>query len=386
MSKAAIRNSVLLLSGGVLGAVLVAAALAGWRLPPTPVTAYQVEPGPTEQIPSSSASLPDLLQRLVPGVVSILVRSQAPATTNPLYSDPFYRQFFGDGQQPQPQVQLSAGSGIIVDASQGYIVTNNHVVSGAQQIAVRLSDGRTMPAELVGADQLTDVAVVRVKADDLTQIEFGDSTSLRVGDSVIAIGNPFGLGETVTSGIVSALGRTGLNIEGYEDFIQTDASINPGNSGGALMTLDGRLAGMNTAILAPSGGNVGIGFAVPSKMVKAVMAQLVQHGRVDRGQLGVTIQDLTPDLAAALKTSQATGAVVASVNPGSAADKAGLEAGDIIVAVDAEAVRTSADLRNIIGLTPVGTTLTLQVVRKGQKMDLSATIDKAVVQAKSQPS
>jgi Do/DeqQ family serine protease len=351
--------------------------------PGTATTQTAPSPPPT----AGQVSLPDMLQRVLPGVVSIAVQSQAPASTNPLFSDPFYRRFFGQGQQPQPQVQLSAGSGVIIDAKQGYIVTNNHVVSGGQEIAVKLSDGRALPAQLVGSDSLTDVALLRVKADKLTQIEFGDSSRLRVGDSVVAIGNPFGLGGTVTSGIVSALGRSGLNIEGYEDFIQTDASINPGNSGGALMTLDGRLAGLNTAILAPSGGNVGIGFAVPSNMIKAVVAQLIQHGRVERGQLGVSIQDLTPDLAQAMRVSQTGGAVVAAVSAGSPAEKAGLKPRDVIVAVNNQSIRDSAELRNTIGLTPVGTEVQLKLLRDGKPMAVTATIGRAPAPApQAQPS
>lgn len=196
---------------------------------------------------------------------------------------------------------MSAGSGVIVDASKGYVLTNHHVIDGGAEISVTLKDGRQLAAKLVGSDKETDIALLQIEAKNLAAIEIGDSNALKVGDYVVAIGNPFGLGQTVTSGIVSALGRSGLNIEGYEDFIQTDASINPGNSGGALVSLDGKLIGVNTAILSPAGANVGIGFAVPSNMAASVMDQLITHGKVQCGRLGIGIQDLTPDLAEALK-------------------------------------------------------------------------------------
>lgn len=318
-------------------------------------------------------TLADVVEQTVPAVVSISVRSSASAENNPLYNDPFFRRFFGN-VQPPPQLRMSAGSGVIVDAERGYIITNYHVVADGQEISVALADGRTLNAELVGSDKATDIALLRVEAENLTQIEIRDSAELRVGDYVVAIGNPFGLGQTVTSGIVSALGRSGLDIEGYEDFIQTDASINPGNSGGALVSLDGRLVGINTAILAPTGGNVGIGFAIPSNMATAVMAQLVAYGEVRRGQLGVSIQDLTPDLAEALGMDQAGGALVTTVVPQSAADLAGIQSGDIIVAIDDRPVSSGTDVRNRIGLMPIGTKVRLTIMRDAQEMDVTATI------------
>lgn len=318
-------------------------------------------------------TLADVVEQTVPAVVSISVRSSASAENNPLYNDPFFRRFFGN-VQPPPQLRMSAGSGVIVDAERGYIITNYHVVADGQEISVALADGRTLNAELVGSDKATDIALLRVEAENLTQIEIRDSAELRVGDYVVAIGNPFGLGQTVTSGIVSALGRSGLDIEGYEDFIQTDASINPGNSGGALVSLDGRLVGINTAILAPTGGNVGIGFAIPSNMATAVMAQLVAYGEVRRGQLGVSIQDLTPDLAEALGMDQAGGALVTTVVPQSAADLVGIQSGDIIVAIDDRPVSSGTDVRNRIGLMPIGTKVRLTIMRDAQEMDVTATI------------
>jgi len=261
---------------------------------------------------------------------------------------------------------MSAGSGVIVDADNGYVLTNHHVVANGSKILVTLKDRRRLTAKLVGSDPGTDIALLKVDAKDLTAIEFGDSEALEVGDFVIAIGNPFGLGQTVTSGIVSALGRTGLNIEGFEDFIQTDASINPGNSGGALVTLSGELIGINTAILAPAGGNVGIGFAVPSNMVAAVMNQLVRFGEVRRGRLGVTVQDVTPDIAEALELEKGTGALVTNVESGSPAQETGIRAGDLIVEINGGPIDTATDLRNQVGLVPVGDVLKIKLMRGGK--------------------
>lgn len=248
-------------------------------------------------------TLAPLLAEVTPAVVNISVESRQTDDLNPLFNDPFFRRFFDlqpMPQEPQPRRQMSAGSGVIFDAGAGYVLTNHHVVENGDRIVVTLKDRRQFDATLIGSDPGTDIALLKIEAEGLTALDMGDSDRLQVGDYVLAIGNPFGLGQTVTSGIVSALGRSGLNIEGFEGFIQTDASINPGNSGGALVTLDGRLIGINTAIIAPSGGNVGIGFAVPANMAAAVVAQLIEFGEVQRGTLGVMIQDFTPDLAEAL--------------------------------------------------------------------------------------
>ncbi|MFP3547402.1 DegQ family serine endoprotease [Rhizobium sp. SIMBA_035] len=330
----------------------------------------------TGQPAVSSAGLPTLapmLEQVTPAVVNIAVVSRAPAQDNPLYSDPNFRRFFNLPEQQQ-QAKMSAGSGVIVDAAKGYVLTNHHVVDGGTQISVTLKDGRQLPAKLIGSDKETDIALLQIDAKNLTAITVGDSDVLKVGDYVVAIGNPFGLGQTVTSGIVSALGRSGLNIEGYEDFIQTDASINPGNSGGALVSLDGKLIGINTAILSPAGANVGIGFAVPSDMALSVMNQLAAHGEVRRGRLGIGIQDLTPDVAEALKLGELRGALIASVEPGSAAAKAGLRTGDVVTAINDRPVHGATDLRNRIGLTPVGSEIHVTVKRGDGERVIPVTI------------
>lgn len=339
---------------------------------------FTISPGPAQTSGSSaaSASLPTLapmLERVTPAVVNIAVVSRAPTQVNPLYGDPNFRRFFKLPEQQQ-QARMSAGSGVIVDAAKGYVLTNHHVVDGGTEISVTLQDGRQLAAKLVGSDEETDIALLQIEAKNLAAIQIGDSNALKVGDYVVAIGNPFGLGQTVTSGIVSALGRSGLNIEGYEDFIQTDASINPGNSGGALVSLDGKLIGVNTAILSPAGANVGIGFAVPSSMAASVMDQLITHGKVERGRLGIGIQDLTPDLAEALKLGDLRGALIANVERGSAADEAGLKSGDVVVATDGRAVHGATDLRNRIGLTPAGRTIRLTVKRGDDEMVIAVTI------------
>jgi serine protease Do len=328
-----------------------------------------VPPGQAQQ-----TSLAPMLKKVMPGVVNVSTKSRVSVQQNPLFNDPFFRRFFNVPDMPKEQDRQSLGSGVIVDADKGYILTNNHVIENAQEITVTLRDGRHFKAKVVGADPGADLAVLEIKAKKLTAVPFGDSTSLEVGDFVVAIGNPFGLGQTVTSGIVSALGRSGLGIEGYEDFIQTDASINPGNSGGALVNLDGRLIGINTAIVGPSGGNVGIGFAIPSDMAKKVMNQLIRYGSVHRGQLGVYIQDVTPDLVEALGVSNASGAAVTRVVKGSPADKAGLKAGDVITAINGEPMKTSSQLRNTIGLLRVGAKVTIDYLRNGKARQVKAVI------------
>ncbi len=329
-------------------------------------------------IPDSGTGLPTLapvLEGVTPGVVNISVLSRQPQEENPLMRDPFFRRFFNLPEQPRDTPpRMSAGSGVIVDPRKGYVLTNHHVIQNASEIMVTLKDRRRLKASLIGTDPATDIAVLKIEASDLVALPLGDSDALKVGDFVIAVGNPFGLGQTVTSGIVSALGRGGLNIEGYEDFIQTDASINPGNSGGALVDLRGQLIGINTAIIAPAGGNVGIGFAIPTNMVKAVMDQLIRYGEVRRGQLGVVVQDVTPDIAHALGMERLTGAMITRVNKGSAAEAAGLKTGDVIVEMNGKVIEDASDLRNRVGLVPTGERLELSVNRNGKLITLRATV------------
>ena len=324
-------------------------------------------------------TLAPMLQRVTPTVVNIATVGRVRIEQNPLLNDPFFRRFFNIPNQPLERQTQSLGSGVVVDAARGYVLTNHHVVDKADQIRVMLSDGRRVDAELIGADPESDVAVIRIPAEKLTALPLADSDALNVGDFVVAIGNPFGLGQTVTSGIVSALGRTGLGIEGYEDFIQTDASINPGNSGGALVNLRGELVGVNTAILAPGGGNVGIGFAIPSNMARSIMEQLVEHGEIRRGQLGISAQDLTPELAQAFGLKEQRGTVVANIADGSPAAAAGLRVGDIILSLNDRPVASAADVRNRIGLLRVGEPVRLEVLRDGQQRQITAILQAPTV-------
>jgi len=322
-------------------------------------------------------SLAPIVKRASPAVVNIATRGTVTerGQRNPLLEDPFFRRFFDVPEQGPRQHQFqSAGSGVVVDAKQGLIITNAHVVENATEITVTTIDGRDYKATVVGADSASDVAVVKVKDAKLSEIALGDSSKAEVGDFVLAIGNPFGLQHTVTYGIVSALGRSGINPDGYEDFIQTDASINPGNSGGALVNLRGELIGINSAILSRSGGNIGIGFAIPSNMVRSVMDQLVKYGEVKRGILGVNIQTVTPDLADKLGAADLTGAFVQQVVEGSAADKAGVKAGDVITTVNGQAVHSSAELRNRIGLMRIGESVDLGLVRDGKAKHVTAVV------------
>jgi len=324
-------------------------------------------------------TLAPLIKKTTPAVVNIAT-SATRTMNNPLLNDPFFRHFFNmppQQQQQQRKIQ-SAGSGVIINAAKGIVVTNYHVIEHADEIKVGLHDGRSFKAKLLGSDPEVDIAVLEIKAEKLTAIPFADSDRIEVGDFAIAIGNPFGLTQTVTSGIVSALGRSGLNMESYENFIQTDASINPGNSGGALINLEGKLIGINTAIIAPGGGNVGIGFAIPSNMAKNSIDQILQNGEVKRGQLGIIIQDITDDLAEAFKLPNTNGVLVSQVQEGSAADKAGVKSGDVILKVDAAAVNSSQQLRNRIGEKRIGDQLSLTLYRDGKTLTLPAKVGHVV--------
>ncbi len=318
-------------------------------------------------------TLAPLVNDVTPAVVNISVVTRAPMENNPLFRDPFFRRFFGIPEQQQQREQ-AAGSGVIVDAARGYVITNNHVIKDAERMIVTLKDRRQFTAKLVGTDPGTDIAVLQIEGSGLSALKIGDSDNLQVGDYVLAIGNPFGIGQTVTSGIVSALGRSGLNIEGYEDFIQTDASINPGNSGGALVNLRGELIGINTAIIGPSGGNVGIGFAVPANMARAVMNQIVRYGEVRRGRLGIEMADLTQELAKKLGVSSLEGAVIAVVQAASPAEKSGIREGDVVTALNGRVIRNAAELRARLGLTAIGEEVDMRINRSGSLRNVRTRI------------
>ena len=317
-------------------------------------------------------SLAPMLERVLPAVVNIYTESRVTEQRqSPFRNDPFFEKFFGGPQgQPRERRVSSLGSGVIIDADKGHVITNSHVISGADQISVRLNDGRDLEATLVGQDADADIAVIQIPPDALQHVEIGDSDKLRVGDFVVAIGNPFGLGQTATSGIVSALGRSGLNIEDYEDFIQTDASINQGNSGGALVNLRGELVGINTAILAPGGGNIGIGFAIPINMAQLLTRQIIEYGEVRRGRLGVIAQNLSPELAEALGISSTKGAVISQVMPDTAAEAAGLKEGDVIIAVDDREISDASGLRNTIGLYRADDEVSIRFIRDEEESTL----------------
>ena len=318
-------------------------------------------------------SLAPMLEQVNPAVVNIATYTTTPVR-NPLLDDPFFRRFFNIPNRQRYRRTRSAGSGVVIDGENGYIVTNNHVVARADDIDVALSDGRVLEAELVGTDQAVDLALLQVPAESLMQIEFGDSDALRVGDFVVAIGNPFGLNQTVTSGIVSALGRSGLGFEGFEDFIQTDASINPGNSGGALVDLSGALVGVNAALISPAGANVGIGFAIPSNLVRAITDQIIRHGEVRRGYLGLEVQNLDPNLAEAFDTEDQDGVVVVSVAAGGAA--AGkIETGDVITRIGGQEVREIGDFHSQTAAVFIGDELQVELLRKGRKHQVRIAVE-----------
>ena len=347
------------------------------------LSALALAPPATGGVPPAAGDTPlptlaPMIRKVSPAVVNVATRGTVrdSGAQSPLLQDPFFRRFFDmpRGKAPREHLFRSAGSGVIFDARQGYIVTNAHVVQNANEITVTLQDGRDLKAAVVGSDQPSDVAVLRVSAEGLAQMPLGDSSHLEVGDFVVAIGNPFGLQHTVTSGIVSGLSRTGINPDGYEDFIQTDASINPGNSGGALVNLRGELIGINTEIISSNGANIGIGFAIPVNMARTVVDQLIKYGEVKRGQLGVSMYTVTPDIAHSLGLATAVGALVSQVVEGSPADKAGIRVGDVITSVNGQPVKSNSELRNAIGLLRVGDTMDIGLVRDGKPARVTAVI------------
>jgi len=356
-------------------AALAAAAISG--------PLYTAWPAPAASAAADAAPMPSLapmVKRVSPSVVNIATRGtiKEQPGRNPLLDDPFFRRFFEAPPDAKPRERQfqSAGSGVIVDAKNGYIITNHHVVENASEITITLLDDRTFTAKVIGTDEGADVAVLQAKQPNLVAMALGDSTKLEVGDYVVAIGNPFGLQHTVTAGIVSALGRNGINPEagGYEDFIQTDASINPGNSGGALVNLRGELIGINSAILSRSGGNIGIGFAIPVNMVRSVMDQLIKYGQVKRGILGVQLYSITADIAKEYGLTETTGALVAGVAQGSAAERAGIKTGDIITSLNGATMKNSGELRNSIGMLHVGDKVELGLLRDGKPRKVTALI------------
>ncbi|MGF6193061.1 serine endoprotease DegQ [Serratia sp. 2723] len=325
----------------------------------------------------SLPSLAPMLEKVLPAVVSVRVEGTQ-VQRQPQLPEQF--KFFFGPNMPTPKESTrpfeGLGSGVIIDATKGYILTNNHVINNADKISVQLNDGREYDAKLIGRDEQSDIALLQVSdVKNLTAVKIADSDKLRVGDFAVAVGNPFGLGQTATSGIISALGRSGLSLEGLENFIQTDASINRGNSGGALVNLNGELIGINTAILAPGGGNIGIGFAIPSNMAQSLSKQLIEFGEVKRGLLGIKGSEMTADMAKAFNTDAQRGAFVSEVMPKSAAAKAGIKAGDILISLDGKPISSFAELRAKVGTTAPGTTVKVGLLREGKPMDVAVTLD-----------
>jgi len=341
-------------------------------------------PQPAAMVPVQTASAPppavasvesfhDAVGRATPSVVNIFTSKEVRAQRNPLLNDPLFRRFFGDQFGDEVQRASSLGSGVIVSPA-GYILTNHHVVEAADEIEVALSDGKKLLAKVVGNDPETDLAVLRVDADKLPAITFGRSDKLRVGDVVLAIGNPFGVGQTVTSGIVSALGRSGLHINTFENFIQTDAAINPGNSGGALVDARGNLVGINTAIYSRSGGSMGIGFAIPVSTAKMVLDQIIRSGAVTRGWIGVEVQEITPAVAESFHLGDARGTIIAGVLRGGPADRAGVKPGDLLTAINDAPVSDPQGMLNLVaGLQP-GSTAKMQLQRRSQTLEVTLTV------------
>jgi serine protease Do len=390
MRKISTELSVWLVCVALGGAALVAGSALGVShsetdktKTPTALAEMPVEENPVSRTAGPYSSFAPIVKKVAPGVVKVTVTSKAAKTTLPEgfgFNDPFWRRFFGDqfgrqvpNHQFNPPNQHGLGSGVIV-TKDGYILTNNHVVDSADEVKVTLQDGREFTAKVVGRDPKSDVAVIKIDANGLPVVPMADSDKVEVGDIVLAIGNPFGVGQTVTTGIVSATGRGNLGIEDYEDFIQTDAAINPGNSGGALVDAEGQLIGISTAIFSRSGGNMGIGFAIPSDLARNVMDSLIKYGHVTRGYLGVMIQDVTPALAKEFKLKDSTGALVGEVMPKGPADKAGLKDGDVVLDYNGKKVTDSRHLKLAVGETKPGTTVPLKILRDGASKTLEVTV------------
>ncbi|VVE18183.1 Periplasmic pH-dependent serine endoprotease DegQ [Pandoraea horticolens] len=337
-----------------------------------PIIALQ-EVAPSLSDKPAAGSYADGAQKAMPAVVSIFSSKEQKQNRDPRLDDPLFRYFFGDGGTMRQDPVSSLGSGVIV-SSEGYILTNHHVVDGADEIEVALADGRKARAKLVGSDPETDLAVLKITLDNLPAITLGRMDQVRVGDVVLAIGNPFGVGQTVTMGIISALGRNHLDISTFENFIQTDAAINPGNSGGALVDVNGNLLGINTAIYSRSGGNMGIGFAIPVSTARSVLESIITTGAVTRGWVGVEPQDITSDIAESFGLQQDSGVIIAGVVQGGPADKAGIQPGDILTKVNGESIRDTTELLNVIAQIKPGTQAKLHVTRKKKELDLTATI------------
>lgn len=358
-----------------LAALFVLATLKPELLPWRSSSVVTLQEAPAGPVAAKVASYNSAAKKAMPSVVNVFTSKEVQAQRHPLLDDPVFRRFFGDRFQAEPQRASSLGSGVIV-SSQGYILTNHHVVEAADEIEVALADGRKTSARVVGNDPDTDLAVLKVDLKDLPAITFGHSDQVQIGDVVLAIGNPFGVGQTVTSGIVSALGRSHLGINTFEDFIQTDAAINPGNSGGALVDSTGNLIGVNSAIYSRSGGSQGIGFAIPVSIAKRVMEQIIQNGSVVRGWIGVEVQDITPELAQSFNLPKAGGVVIAGVLRSGPADRAGIKPGDILAEIDDKPVSDSASMLNLIAALQPGKIATLKVLRNQTMAQLRVSIGK----------
>jgi serine protease DegQ len=363
--------------------VLFKPDLVRWQPQQQSLTIQQA-PHPSADAVAKSESFAPAAQKVIPSVVNVFTQQKVRTPTHPALQDPIFRYFFGDRLDERPREVSNLGSGVIVSAN-GYILTNHHVVEAADEIQVALADGRTLPARVVGADPETDLAVLKIDAGDLPAIIFAQIDSLKVGDWVLAVGNPFGVGQTVTAGIVSALGRSRLGINTFENFIQTDAAINPGNSGGALVDAAGNLVGVNSAIYSRTGGSQGIGFAIPVSIARQVMEQIILSGSVTRGWVGIEVQDLTPELAESFSLKSAEGALIAGVLKGGPADAGGIRPGDILLAVNGNKVSNSASLLNLIAALKPGDNTQLTVLRKQQSLDLKIQVGRRPMQRTLEP-